>query len=61
MEIKLSVAVIVGQIRVSLDSAKMAAATPAELIASVRQYITIFEHGGVHLRLAPRARAQAEG
>jgi hypothetical protein len=55
MEIKLSVAVIVGQMRVSLDKAKMAATTCAGLIANVRQYVTIFEHGGVHLRLAPRS------
>ena len=55
MEIKLSVAVLVGRMRVALDAAKMDATTPAGLIDIVRQRITLVPNGGVHLRFAPRS------
>ena len=54
MEIKLSVAVLVGRMRIELDEKKMWATTPAGLIHYVRTRLTICQHGGVHLRMAPR-------
>jgi hypothetical protein len=55
MEIRLSLAVIVGHMRVSLDGDKMAATSPAALIEGARNFLTLFQAGGVHLRMAPRS------
>lgn len=55
MEMRLAVAVLVSQMHVQLDHSKMAARTPADIIASVRSRLTMQLDGGVHLLMTPRA------
>lgn len=57
MELKLAVAVLVSLMHISLDTSKMAATTPAELLASVQVFVVAFVAGGVHLNMTPRCQA----
>ena len=50
----MAVLVLIGHLRPSIDPEKMTATTPAELIAGTRDYLTIEQADGIHLRLAPR-------
>ena len=54
MELKVSLAVLVGRLHLSADTNKMSATTPAELMAGTRDYLTIEQADGIHLRVAPR-------
>jgi hypothetical protein len=51
---KTAIAVLVGQLRISLDPANMTAKTPEDLMAGVRAYLTIAYEGGVHFIMTPR-------
>ena len=54
MELKVAVLMLVGQMRLSLDTDKMSATTPAQLMAGTRDYLTIEQADGIHLRMSPR-------
>lgn len=55
MELRLAVAVLIGQMHVKLDHSKMSAKTPADLIEGIVTRLTMQLEGGVHLLMMPRA------
>jgi Cytochrome P450 len=54
LEMHVTLATLVGRLSVALDADRMLAATPAELTEGVRSFLSIQQHGGVHLLMAPR-------
>jgi hypothetical protein len=61
LEMKLAVAALLGQMRITLDPAKMSAKTPEDLMANVLGYVTLVHKGGVHLLMTPRAACATAG
>jgi hypothetical protein len=59
MELKMSVAVVAGQMRLAIDADKMTARTPEDLSAGVRSFITMQHQGGVHLHMTPRVASRS--
>ena len=57
MEIKLSVATLVGQMHIAMDEARTSVRSPEDLIQGLRSYLTMFQAEGVPLRMKPRTPA----
>lgn len=55
MELRLAVAVLIGNMRISLDPERMSARTPEHLIAAALSGMTLHFSEGVHVRVSPRA------
>ena len=57
MEIKLTVAALIGQMRIAIDTSKTSVRKPEDLIENLRLQLTMVQKGGVHLRMQPRVPA----
>ena len=58
MELRLTVAALAGRMHIALCEERMAARTPADLMAGVRSKLTLAFEGGVHVRMTPRAQGK---
>ena len=57
MEIKLTVAALIGQMRIAIDTSKTSVRKPEDLIENLRLQLTMVQKEGVHLRMQSRVPA----